>query len=183
MKKVAIFGKPANGKSTLGKKLALSTGIELYALDSILYQPSGEEISRETYNAKHAEILAHDEWIIEGFAPLSAVSSFFERLETADTLIYLDLPYSVTYWLVIKRFLKGLFVKPDGWPEGSSIFKGTLDSFRVLKLCPKFWNQAFVERLEALAVGKSLYVIRSTAELTSFIKQNTRLPTGSSKTI
>jgi len=35
MKKVAVFGKPANGKSTLSKRLASATGIKLYALDSI----------------------------------------------------------------------------------------------------------------------------------------------------
>ena len=172
MKKVAVFGKPANGKSTLSKKLALATGIELHALDSILYEPNGEERNRETYNAMHAEILAHDEWIIEGFAPLTALGSFYERLESADTLIYIDLPYSVTYWLVVKRFLKGLFVKPEGWPEGSSIFKGTLESFRILKLCPKFWNQGFLERIEALATGKTLHVIRSVTELNSFVERN-----------
>jgi len=173
MKKIAIFGKPASGKSTLSKKLALATGIGLYMVDSILYKPSGEEINLETYNAKHVEILAGDKWIIDGFAPLNAVGSFYDRLESADTLIYIDLPYSVTYWLVTKRFLKGLFVKPEGWPEGSSMFKGTLESFRILKLCPQFWNHAFLQRLEALASEKTLHVIRSVAELNSFAEQNT----------
>ena len=81
------------------------------------------------------------------------MSSFNRRLEEADTLIYVDLPYFVTYWLVTKRFLKGLLVKPEGWPEGSSILKGTLESYKALKLCPKFWNDSFLQKLEEITAS------------------------------
>lgn len=172
MKKIAVFGKPANGKSTLSKELASASGIKLYALDSILYKPNGEEINREDYEKAHEAILSSDEWIIEGFAPMNSLESFYRRLEQADTLIYIDLAYPVTYWLVTKRFLKGLITKPEGWPEGSSIMKGTLESFKVLKLCPKFWNDDFLNRLETLSVDKSLHVIRSVSELNRFVENN-----------
>lgn len=172
MKKVVVFGKPANGKSTLSKKLASATGIKLYALDSILYKPNGEEINREDYEKAHESILSSEEWIIEGFGPMNSLVSFNRRLEEADTLIYIELPYLVTYWLVTKRFFKGLFIKPEGWPEGSSVLKGTLESYQVLKLCPKFWNDVFLQRLEKLSVNKSLHVIRSVSELNSFVEKN-----------
>jgi hypothetical protein len=100
------------------------------------------------------------------------LDSFYKRLEEADTLIYIELPYSTTYWLVTKRFLKGLFVKPEGWPDGSSILKGTLESYKVLKLCPKFWNDSFFQRLEKLSANKSLHVVRSVFELNSFVERN-----------
>lgn len=170
MKKIAIFGKPANGKSTLSQQLALATGIKRYALDSLLYKATGEEVEREDYETTHNNILATDAWIIEGFAPLTNVASFYERLEAADTLIYIDLPYWVTYYLVIKRFFKGLFIKPEGWPEGSSILKGTLESFRVLRLCPKFWNDQFLKKLEETYSGKTLHVVKSLKELNHFVK-------------
>ena len=172
MKKVAVFGKPANGKSTLSKKLASTTGIKLYALDSILYKANGDEIDRARYEEIHEDILASEEWIIEGFGPMNSMNSFNRRLEEADTLIYIDLPYFVTYWLMAKRFLKGVFRKPEGWPEGSSIFKGTMETYQVLKLCPKFWNDGFLQRLEKLTADKSLHVIRSVAELNSFVEKH-----------
>jgi len=93
-------------------------------------------------------------------------------LEEADTLIYIELPYLVTYWLVTKRFIKGLVKKPEGWPDGSSILKGTINSYKVLKLCPKFWNNGFLQKLEKLSANKKLYVIRSISELNSFIEKN-----------
>ncbi|MGB1012337.1 MAG: adenylate kinase [Thiolinea sp.] len=172
MKKIAVFGKPASGKSTLSKQLASATGIKLYALDSILYKSDGEEVSREVYEKTHERILVSEEWIIEGFGPMNSLLSFNRRLEEAETLIYIDLPYWLTYWFVTKRFFKGLFLKPEGWPDGSSILKGTLESYKVLKLCPKFWNDDFLQRIEKLAANKSLHVIRSVAELNSFVEKN-----------
>lgn len=174
MKKIAVIGKPANGKSTLSKKLAAATGIQLYALDSMLYQPNGEEVDRAHYEALHEGIISSDAWIVEGFGPLNSLDSFHRRLAAADTLIYIDLPYFVTYCLVIKRFLKGLLIKPEGWPEGSSILKGTVESYKVLKRCPKFWNDDLLRRLEGLMTGKSLHVIRSVAELNRFVETHVR---------
>lgn len=172
MKKIAVFGKPANGKSTLSQKLASATGIRLYALDSILYQQDGQEIDREHYTEIHENILSSDTWIIEGFGPMNSLDSFYRRLAQADTLIYIDLPYAVTYFLVLKRLIKGLFRKPEGWPDGSSVFEGTLQSFKVLKLCPKFWNAGFLQKLEVLAANKTLHVIRSVSELNHFIDKH-----------
>lgn len=174
MKKVAVFGKPGSGKSTLSKKLALATGIELHAIDSILYKKNGEEIDRQSYLEAHEGILSSDTWIIEGFGPMNSLDSFNRRLEQADTLVYIELSYSATYWLVTKRLLKGLILKPEGWPDGSSVLKGTIESYKVLKLCPKFWNDKFLQRLEKLSINKSLHVVRSISELNHFIEKNVR---------
>lgn len=171
MKKIAVFGKPANGKSTLSKRLALALGIRLYSLDSILYEANGKEVDRAKYEAAHKSIISSDEWLVEGFGPLDSLNSFYKRLEAADTLIYIDLPYSVTYWLVTKRFFKGLIRRPIGWPEGSSIFEGTINTFRILKLCPQFWNDRFLHKLQSLNSKKKIFVIRSISELNSFVNE------------
>ena len=46
MKKIAVFGKPGGGKSTLSKELAAATGIELYPLDLIEFQKNGRSARR-----------------------------------------------------------------------------------------------------------------------------------------
>lgn len=172
MKKIAVFGKPGSGKSKLSKNLAASTKIQLHQLDSILYKKNGDQIDRDSYDKHHQDILASSDWIIDGFGPMG---SFNQRLDAADTLIYIDLPYFVSYWLVTKRLIKGLFIKPEGWPEGSSILKGTLVSYKTLKLCPKFWNDDFSKRLEEISSNKSLYVIKSISELNNFIDKHVAL--------
>ncbi len=169
MKKIAVFGKPGSGKSTLSKRLASATGIQLHALDSIEFKKNGDRVDRPMFDEAHEKLLAHDSWLIEGFGP---VGWFYKRLEAADTLIYIELPYIVSYWLVTKRFLKGLFIKPEGWPDGCSILKGTLESYKVLRLCPKFWNDSFAQKLEEMSPDKTLYVIGSISELNNFIDKN-----------
>ncbi|MGV6859134.1 MAG: adenylate kinase [bacterium] len=171
MKKVAVFGKPGSGKSTLSKHLASATGIKLYPLDSIVYKSNGEAVERELYDRAHEEILSTDSWIIDGFGP---VDSFHQRLAAADTLIYIDLPYPVSYWFVTKRLLKGILINPEGWPEGSSVLKGTLQSYRVLKLSPKFWNGSLMEMLAETSRKKSLHVIRNVHELNKFVEVHGR---------
>ncbi|UOE84622.1 adenylate kinase [Vibrio splendidus] len=169
MKKVAVFGKPGSGKSTISKALALATGIELHQLDSIVYKANGEFVEREAFDQAHDNIINSKSWIIDGFGPLG---SFNTRLEAADTLVYIDLPYPISYWFVTKRMLKGLFVKPEGWPDGSSVIKGTIQSYKTLKLCPKFWNDDFRLRLELRAKEKEVHIIRSVSELNNFVRQH-----------
>ncbi|MDO6745690.1 adenylate kinase [Gilvimarinus sp. 1_MG-2023] len=169
MKKIAVFGKPGSGKSTLSKALALAAGIPLYQLDSIMYKPNGELVDRGLFDEEHARILSSGSWLIDGVGPLS---SFNQRLEAADTLVYVDLPYLTSYWFVTKRLLKGVVVKPEGWPDGSSVLKGTLASYKVLRLCPNFWNDDFIARLESLSDKKSLYIVKSVSDLNNFVSRN-----------
>jgi hypothetical protein len=128
-------------------------------------------VDRKTYDEEHDNTLSSDSWIINGFGP---IESFNKRLDVADTLIYIELPYVISYCLVTKRFLKGLIIKPEGWPDGCSILKGTMESYKVLKLCQKFWNDGFMQKLEKMATNKSLYIIRSVAELNNFVDKNVK---------
>ncbi|WP_286298653.1 adenylate kinase [Vibrio apostichopi] len=169
MKKIAVFGKPGSGKSTVSKALAAATGVDLHQLDSLVYKANGEFVDSDVFEQAHESILSSESWIIDGFGPLD---SFNKRLDAADTLVYIDLPYPLSYWFVTKRMLKGLFVKPEGWPEGSSVIKGTIQSYKTLKLCPRFWNDDFRARLELRAEDKNVHIIKSVAELNNFVRQH-----------
>lgn len=168
MNKVAVFGKPGGGKSTLSRKLSSETGIRLCALDLIEYKEDGERVSPEEYSKKHADLIGAGSWIIEG---LGTLESFWLRIDAADTLIYVDLPYSVHYWWVTKRLLKSFFIKPEGWPDGSSVLKGTLMSWKYLRLSPKFWTPELFEKIQSRGKGKDIYRITSVKEINEFAKQ------------
>lgn len=163
--KIAVFGKPGSGKSTLSQILAESLALPLYCLDNVEYDETGNRLQGSQIIEKHAELLNQPNWLIEGLGPLQ---SFQHRLEQADVLIYLDLPYSTCYWLVTKRLLTGVVSHPKGWPKGSSIIKGSLASYRYLKMSPQFWDQAFIEKLNSYKAQKSVYVINSLKQLRQF---------------
>lgn len=135
MKKVAVFGNTGGGKSTLSIRLSAITGLPLHILDKIQYRSGGESVSLEEYNRAYQDILATDQWIIDGYGSLD---SLWPRLKAADTLIYIDMPLPVHFWWVTKRLFTGRFYPPKGWPKNSPILKSSVCSYRVLWRCHKF---------------------------------------------
>lgn len=168
MKKIAVFGKPGSGKSTLSMVLAARTGIPYHPLDSLVYQPDGSQIPRAQFDQLHDDIVQQESWIIDGLGPLA---SFHARLKHADVWVYINLPYWLSYYLVSKRLLKGLFITPKGWPKGSSIIKGSWQSYKMLRLSPTFWHDEFEQQLieQAKTQGAQLYVLTSLAEVKRFV--------------
>ena len=167
MKKVAVFGNAGGGKSTLSKQLAAITNLPLYVLDKIKYRSGGTEVPDSEYKRTHDEILASDEWVIDGFA---SMETLWPRLNAADTLIYIDLPLSLHFWWVTKRFLTGFFVPPDGWPEGSPLLKSSMSSYRNLWLCHKYLTPKYRDYVEQAQNSKCVYHLKSTEEIAEFLK-------------
>lgn len=165
MKRIAVFGNTGGGKSTLSKRLAELTGLPWVPLDSIQYQPGGGEVPHAEFKAAHEALLQQDQWIVDGFGSMDTV---WERLKVADTLVYLDLPLWQHYWWATKRFLQGAWVPPAGWPEGSPLLKGTLNSYNTVWLChtkltPRY--RAYVAQAQAT---KHVYHLRSRRDIDQF---------------
>ncbi len=110
--------------------------------------------------------MENDSWIIDG---LGVQQAFWGRLEAADTVIYIDLPYRVHYWWIVKRFLRSFIVKPEGWPEGSSVLKGTFASWKYLGLSKEFWNDELFQIIKEKSSGKALIHVTSVQQLNSLV--------------
>lgn len=166
MKKVAIFGNAGGGKSTLARHLAEATGLPLFSLDKIMYQTGGGEIPHDEYLNIHAGLLDQEAWIIDGFG---CVPSAWERFSAADTLVYIDLPLLHHAFWVTKRWLKGMFVNPEGWPDDSPIFKGTMNSYRVLWLCHRKLTPAYRRLVSDSMPSKRVVHLKSSREIWRFM--------------
>ncbi len=165
MKKIAVFGNSGGGKSTLSKRLAELTGLPLVALDLIEYKSGGGEVPDEEYQAAHNQLLQQDQWIIDGYGSLDTV---WERLEVADTLVYIDLPVLRHYWWVTKRFLTGFFIPPESWPKDSPLLKGTLNSYYTVWLCHKKLTPKYREYVNQAKETKLVYHLRSCQDVKQF---------------
>lgn len=86
-KRIAIFGWPASGKSTLSKILSSKLNIDVYALDIIRWNNSNNGIKDDIkFLEEYNNILNKSSWIIEG----NALDFIDSRLEQADILIFFD---------------------------------------------------------------------------------------------
>ncbi|MEA5534614.1 adenylate kinase [Crocosphaera sp. XPORK-15E] len=165
MKKIAVFGNTGGGKSTLSKRLSKITNLPLYVLDKIQYQPGGTKVSYEEYKGIHEQIIATDQWIIDGFGCLETV---WLRLAEADTLVYIDLPLSLHFWFVSKRFVTGFFSPPQGWPENSPLVKSSITSYRTLWLCHRRLTPKYRDYVMKMKHTKTVYHLQSMRQISEF---------------
>lgn len=167
MKRVAIFGNAGGGKSTLARELAAITGLPLRSLDKLRFRPGGVEVPYDEYLNAHAALIGEKEWIIDGFG---CINTIWKRLEAADTLIHVDLSLARHFLWVTKRLILGLFVCPEGWPEGSPIISSSLQSYRVLWPCHSRLTPKYRSYLLESAQRKRVFRLRSPQELKAFLK-------------
>ena len=91
MKEVIVVGCPGSGKSTFARKLQEKTGLPLYYLDMIWHKPDKTTLTKEEFDEKLHELIARDEWIIDG----NYSRTLEPRLQACDTAFVLDLPLEV----------------------------------------------------------------------------------------
>jgi adenylate kinase family enzyme len=170
--KIAVFGKPGGGKSTLSQQIASVTNLPLHQLDLIQFLEGGARVPDEVFLKLHAGILANPDWVIDGFG---TPRSFGDLLGAADVLVYVERAAIVHYWWVTKRFILSPFSKPLGWPARSPMLRSTMSSYRFLRLSSRFWTPAFRARLLALQPGKRVYIVRRQPEVGAMLNELKRL--------
>ena len=169
-RRVAVFGNAGAGKSTLARRLSEITGIPLHPLDLIQYRRGGGKVPDQEYLRAHEELLRRDAWIIDGFG---SVASAWERFSQADTLIYIDLPLATHYWWVTKRLVRALWALPEGWPEGSPIWRSTVSSYKVVWRCHRRLTPRYRQLVAELSASKRVHHLRSPAEMRAFLDEIT----------
>ena len=170
--KVAVFGKPGGGKSTLSRQIASATNLPLHQLDLIQFVEGGTKVPDEVFVKRHSEILANPSWIVDGFG---TPRTFQDLLRAADVLVYVERAALVHYWWVTKRFILSPFNKPQGWPARSPMLRSTISSYRFLRLSYKFWTPAFRAKLLALQPGKRVYVVERQSDVRAILHELKRI--------
>lgn len=165
MNKVAVFGNTGGGKSTLSRRMAEITGLPWVPLDSLQYQPGGEEVPHIEFKSAHDKLLQQGQWIVDGFG---SMDTLWNRLAVADTLVYLDMPVLRHYWWVTKRCLQGAWVPPVGWPENSPLLRGTLKSYSTVWLCHTKLTPRYRTYVETAKATKQVFHLRSRQDIAQF---------------
>ncbi|MBT4500077.1 MAG: DNA topology modulation protein [Gemmatimonadetes bacterium] len=98
MRRIAIIGAGGAGKSTLARQLGEVLGIEVIHLDALFWKPGWVDTPRDEWAAIQRELVARDEWIIDG----NYGGTMDIRLDAADTVLFLD----ASRWRCIYQVLK-----------------------------------------------------------------------------
>jgi adenylate kinase family enzyme len=169
MKKVLIIGPGGAGKSTLARRLSVITGLPVFHLDALYWQPGWREPSKAHWQRVVGDILQKPSWILDG----NFGGTVDMRISVCDTIILLEPPPLVCLWRALKRRIqyRGK-TRPDmaaDCPERLSWeFVWWVLTWRSHRL------PALLGRLGAAAdQGKVVVVLRTNAEVSSYLNSQT----------
>jgi adenylate kinase family enzyme len=98
--RIAIIGNAGGGKSTLARKLGQALDLPVTHVDSVQYR-SGWQRTETTECDRILGLAAQAErWVIDGFGGDVSIE---QRINTADTVIFVDFPLWLHYWWAGKR--------------------------------------------------------------------------------
>jgi len=109
-RRIIVTGLAGSGKSTLSVALAARTGVPLVHLDLHFWKPGWVAPSGAEWRQKQRDVLGGDAWIADG----NYHETLDLRLERADTVLFLDLPW----WRCSFRALLRGFRMWGELPEG-----------------------------------------------------------------
>ena len=161
MKKIIIIGCPGSGKTTFAERLSRATGLPLYYLDAIWHKPDRTHISRDDFDDRLGEILALDEWIIDG----NYSRTLERRLIACDTVFLFDLPTEICLAGATERLGKGRYEMPWIDTELDPKFRVEIEEFKDKKL-PKIYNL-----IEKHGQNKKIVVFKSREEAGEFLEK------------
>jgi adenylate kinase family enzyme len=165
-RRVIVTGLAGSGKSRFSVALAAKTGLSVIHLDLLFWKPGWVAPSETEWREKQSGVLAGAAWIADG----NYDETLDLRLERADTVVILDMPW----WRCAGRaFLRG-FRMPDELPAGCdySAWLRLRDEWRLaVRIWRKRSSEPEREREIISQHGRhvALHVLRSKRAVTDFL--------------
>jgi adenylate kinase family enzyme len=112
-RRIVVYGVTGSGKTTLGRRLAAALGLRHVELDSLFHGPDWTPTPPDEFIAKiQAALDASPEgWVVDG--NYGTAREFL--LPKADTVIWLRLPFLVSYLSMARRTFRRLFTREELW--------------------------------------------------------------------
>jgi adenylate kinase family enzyme len=151
MRRVAVIGPSCSGKTTVSRELAAHLGVPHVELDALHHDAGWNEAPAELLQERVVAALAaaHDGWVVDG--------NYFGKLGDlvigqADTVVWLDLPYSTAIRRVLWRTGSRLARRTELWNGNRERLRDTLGRNSIV-----WWvlrtHRGFAAKWEARLAG------------------------------
>lgn len=167
MRRIAIIGNAGGGKSTLAARLAGTLDLPHYALDHIQWQAGWTPTPADEFDRKHRALLHRDSWVIDGFGGMSGIE---ERLNAADTVLFVDLPLWRHYWWALKRQVKSVFRPDPHAPRNCSLLAVTWPLLTMMWDIHRNARPRVVALLDSLGGQTQVITLRSPGAIESYLE-------------
>ena len=124
MQRVSVIGNTGSGKSTVARRLAASLGAPHIELDALHWGAKWSEATADELRARVAPLVAGERWVVDGMYWRKIGGLVLER---ADTVVWIDPPWIVTFFQLLRRSLSRMLRR-------TALYNGNRESFRGLFL-------------------------------------------------
>jgi adenylate kinase family enzyme len=116
--RIVVIGTTSSGKSTLAKQIADKFGYQFIELDALYWEENWVPAPLLVFWERVENAVEAERWVIAGNYN-SVRHIIWER---AQVLIWLDYPFHILFWRLIKRTIHRVFTKELLW--GKNVEKG-----------------------------------------------------------
>ena len=121
MRRIAVIASASgNGKTTLGRALALRLDVPFVELDSLVHGPNWTETPDDELRALVEPIVRSDGWVIDGTYDRKLGTLV---LDAADTIVWLDLPLHVWFPRLLRRTYRRWRRHEELWNENREMLR------------------------------------------------------------
>jgi len=170
-RRVVVTGMAGAGKSTFSRALSSKTGLPIVVLDVHFWQPGWTEPTEAEWRDTQTRLLAGDDWIADG----NYHATLDLRLDRADTVVFLDMPWWICAW---RALMRGVRKRPADFELPAGCDQSRLRRLRdEWWLAWRIWRARRSERERELKIvsehGKhvELHMLRSTRAVREFLDQ------------
>ena len=101
MQRILIVGCPGAGKTTLARRMAKKLNLPLIHLDKLFWTDGWVPRDQRQFDSLISAELCKPSWIIDG----NYLRTLPKRLESCDTVVFLDVPRRVCFWGIVERVI------------------------------------------------------------------------------
>jgi len=108
-----VIGVTGSGKTTVARRISETLGVPVIELDALFHQPDWQPTPPDEFRAKvqHALDRCPQGWVLDG--NYHTVRDL--ALPRADTVVWLRLPFRVSYWRMLTRTVRRAWTKEELW--------------------------------------------------------------------
>ena len=115
-RRIAVIGRAGAGKTTVALELGDALGLPVVHLDRLYWDPGWRPVDRSEFEARQADAVAGDAWVIDG--GYLASDGWPERMRRAEVVVLVEAPLRVCLARIIRRSVRrGGERRPD-LPDG-----------------------------------------------------------------
>jgi adenylate kinase family enzyme len=164
MQRVLVIGSGGSGKTTLSKRLGSLLKLPVIHLDLLYWSPGWVEPDKAQWSETVRKVIAEKTWVLDG----NYSGTLAERIDAADTVVFLDVSRFVCSWRVLRRMAKYRGKTRPDMPDGC-LERLNLSFLLWIWNYPSRTRRKVLALLETYRTTKNVVHLRTRADVERFV--------------